>query len=236
MKNNLLYLMIFALSAFSLSSCDDESTAGMTDITYYAELILEGGTTLYLNKGDQFTDPGYSAIMNDEDVTDQVAVTSNLDMSKSGVYSISYSIANADGYSSSASRKVVVTDANSVIEGVYDTDPACYRFRDGVTTVYGSSYVILVFDNFDGTYTINDVFGGYYCQRANYGDSYSMEGTVSIANDGTMTMSHSFVPGWGDSANSMSDGMFDSAEGSMTWKLNYSKDPDMDFYVTMYKR
>lgn len=228
--------MIFALSAFSLSSCDDESTAGMTDITYYAELILDGGNTLYLYKNDVFTDPGYSAIMNNEDVTDQVKVTSNVNMAVSGTYSISYSIANADGFYSTASRKVFVTDRNNPIEGVYNTDPKSYRFRDGATVVYGGSYEILVLQNSDGTFNIDDVFGGYYCQRANYGVRYNMQGTVAVDNDGVMTMSYSFVPGWGDSANFMKNGKFDDTESSLSWQLNYSAEPDMDFYITMYKR
>lgn len=115
MKSKLLYLMVFALATVSLASCDDESTAGLTRITYYPELTMEGPATVYVDKGTTFTDPGYSAILDGEDVTDQVQVNSNVNMAASGVYSISYAVTNDDGFSSTASRTVVVTDPNDQI-------------------------------------------------------------------------------------------------------------------------
>ncbi len=46
----------------------------------------------------------------EEDVTASVIVNSNVDASKIGLYSVSYSAANADGFSSSAKRTVIVYD------------------------------------------------------------------------------------------------------------------------------
>ena len=108
MKNRILFIAMLAFAAFVTISCDDESTEGMTRITYYAKLSLEGDKTLYVDKGSEFVDPGYSAIMEGEDVTDMVEVSSNVNTAKSGVYSISYSIVNNDGFYSTASRTVIV--------------------------------------------------------------------------------------------------------------------------------
>lgn len=226
-------MMALSVATLLFSSCTDDSTEGFTRITYYPELSLEGEKTLYVDKGATFTDPGYTAILNGEDVTDQVEVSSNINTAISGVYSISYSIMNADGFSSSASRTVIVTDPNDPVEGVYDTDSESYRLYDGAQVAYGNSYSILILNNGDGTYYVDDLLGGWYCQRAGYGDLYAMQGTISVSSDGTIEMLDSYVPGWGDWATGMTEGKFEN--GTITWNLEYTDYP-FYFIVTMYKR
>lgn len=225
------YLIAFVFT-LTLISCGEDSTAGLTHITYYAELTLEGESTLYLDKGDTFVEPGYTATMNGEDVTDQVTVTSNVDTSTSGVYTISYSIVNDDGFYSTATRKVIVMDPNDPIEGYWDTDADSYRDYNG-QTLYGASYPILIFNNGDGTYDVEDMLGGWYYYRAGYGSSYAMAGVITI--DGsTVTLESSYIPGWGDSLDSLEDGVYDAATGMLSWHVSYAG--YLEFYVTMYKR
>lgn len=235
MKNRLLYWAMLAFAALWMSSCDDDSTAGMTRITYYPELTLEGATKLYLDKGTSYVEPGYSAELNGENVTDQVNVVSNVNTANSGVYSISYTIVNADGFSKSASRTVIVTDPNDAAEGVYYTDPNSYRLYEGTQTAYGGSYEILVLNKGDGTYHIDDLLGGWYAQRAGYGSDYAMSSDVTINADGTIELESSLVLGWGDCANELTEGYFDAATGTMSWNVSYTDYP-FNFYVTMYKR
>lgn len=223
---------MLAFAAFITTSCDDESTEGMTRITYYAQLTLEGDKTLCVDKGSEFVDPGYSAVMEGEDVTDMVEVFSNVNTAKSGVYSISYSIVNNDGFYSTASRTVIVTDPNDPVEGLYATDPASYRLY-GTPTEYGASFDILILNNGDGTYSVDDLLAGWYCQRAGYGTAYAMEGVISVDADGNITMLDSYVPGWGDKATGMTDGKF--TDGTITWNLEYTDYP-FYFIVTMYKK
>lgn len=233
MKNRILFIAMLAFAAFVTISCDDESTEGMTRITYYAKLSLEGDKTLYVDKGSEFVDPGYSAIMEGEDVTDMVEVSSNVNTAKSGVYSISYSIVNNDGFYSTASRTVIVTDPNDPVEGLYGTDPEkSYRLYGGETP-YGASFDILILNNGDGTYSVDDLLGGWYCQRAGYGTDYAMEGTISVDADGNITMIDSYVPGWGDKATGMTNGK--ATDGTITWDLEYTDYP-FHFIVTMYKK
>ena len=233
MKTKLLITMAFVGIAMIFNSCTDDSTEGLTRITYYPELTLEGDKTLYLDKGASFTDPGYTAILNGEDVSDQVEISTNLNTNKSGIYTISYSIVNADGFSSSASRKIIVTDPNDAIEGIYYTDPESYRLYNGAQVAYGNSFTILILNNGDGTYSVDDLLGGWYCQRAGYGSDYAMQGIISVSADGSIEMLASYVPGWGDTATGMTDGKFE--DGTITWNLEYTDYPFF-FIVTMYKR
>ena len=233
MKTKLLITMAFVGIAMIFNSCTDDSTEGLTRITYYPELTLEGDKTLYLDKGASFTDPGYTAILNGEDVSDQVEISTNLNTNKSGIYTISYSIVNADGFSSSASRKIIVTDPNDAIEGIYYTDPESYRLYNGAQVAYGNSFTILILNNGDGTYNVDDLLGGWYCQRAGYGSNYAMQGIISVSADGSIDMLASYVPGWGDTATGMTDGKFE--DGTITWNLEYTDYPFF-FIVTMYKR
>lgn len=229
---------MLAFAAFWMTGCDDESTAGMTRITYYPELTLEGDLTIYYDKGTPFEEPGYSAELNGEDVTDQVQVISDVNTSKSGIYSILYTIVNADGFAKSAGRTVIVTDPNDPVEGFYDTDPNSYRFyseADTPETPYGGSYEVLVINNGDGTLYIDDLLGGWYAQRAGYGSSYAMQATLSLDGNGNLGLISSYVPGWKDYANELTEGYFDAATGTMSWNVSYTDYP-FNFYVTMYKR
>lgn len=233
MKNRILFIAMLAFAAFVTISCDDESTEGMTRITYYAKLTLEGDKTLKVDKGTEFVDPGYSAIMEGEDVTDMVEVFSNVNTEKSGVYNISYAIVNKDGFYSTANRTVIVTDPNDPVEGLYETDPEkSYRLY-GDKTPYGASFDILILNNGDGTYSVDDLLGGWYCQRAGYGSDYAMEGTISVDADGNITMIESYVPGWGDWATGMTDGKVTGR--TITWNVEYTDYPFF-FIVTMYKK
>ena len=232
MKKNILYSMILVLTTMFASSCVNDSTEGLTSITYYPTLTLEGESFVVAEKGTAFQDPGYLATLQGEDVTDQVEITSNINTNQSGLYSISYKIVNEDGFAKTASRQVLVVDPNDPIEGVYYTTSDSYRNSGGKITVYGASYMLYILSNSDGTYTINDMLGGYYEKRAGYGSAYAMVGDFTVAGDGTITALSGDVAGWGDSMDYLEEGKFDAATGTISWKVGYA---GMDFYVTMNK-
>lgn len=234
MKSKLLYLLVSLLTVGSFWSCEDDSTEGMTRITYYAKLTLNGAATVYVDKGSTYTDPGFECTMNGEDVADQVEVKNNVNTAKSGVYSVNFSIANADGFYSNATRTVIVLDPNDAMEGLYTVDPNSYRLYNGATVAYGKAFNLLIFNQGDGTYSIEDLLGGWYWQRAGYGTGYAMKGVIAFEEDGTITMRSSLVPGWGDSATSLTESSWDAATGTISYNLEYTDYP-FNFYITMYK-
>lgn len=229
------YIAFLPIALLLLTACDEE-TADKTFITYYPELTLAGDATVYVDKGSEYEEPGYSATLNGEDVTDQVIVSGEVDASTSGIYTITYLIYNEDGFSSSATRTIIVLDASDPVEGIYMTDPNNYRLYSGAQVAYGDSYQILVIGQGDGYYYVDDLLGGWYRDRAGYGDSYAMQGYIIVdADAGTVELYYGYVPGWGDYAEFMSDGSYDATTGTISYMIEYTTYP-MDFYVTMTKQ
>ncbi len=74
-------------------------------------IALSGSASMYVEVYKKYTEPGYVAKDNQGmDISSQVVVSSNLDTSKLGSYSIGYVIIDAFGFSKSASRAVAVGD------------------------------------------------------------------------------------------------------------------------------
>lgn len=213
MKKNIFFAMMLALVCFVLTSCGDKDSEGLSRFTYYPVLELQGDASMVVAKGTTFQDPGFTATLNGEDVSSQVVVNSNVNTAKSGVYQVVYSIKNSDGITANAKRQVVVLDLNSAVEGFYINQASGTRVYNGNTVAYGRNFEILIIDNEDGTYDVDDLFGGWYCQRAGYGTNYAMGGTIAIEEDGSVVCLGSYIPGWGDALDDFS-GTFDAATGT----------------------
>ena len=223
MKKNIIYTMLFAAASFCLASCSDDESEGKSRITYYPTIELKGGDFYMVEKGKAYTDPGYVSIMGGEDVTDQVTVTGSVDTSKSGLYTLTYTTAkNSDGFGASTSRTVLVADPNDAAEGAFMNQASGTRVYNGNTVAYGSNFLVVVVNNGNGTYSVDDLFGGWYCQRAGYGSNYAMGGVIKIADDGTITLVDSLVPGWGDSLDDLT-GTFDAATSTYSLVAVYNK-------------
>ena len=232
MKKNVLYTMLFALVALMVTSCGDKKSEGLSRITYYPTIELEGGNYVVWDKGTAWEEPGYTSTLNGEDVTGEVTVSGTPDINTSGIYKLVYTTKkNEDGFDASASRTVVVLDPNSAIEGFYLTQPDSYRVREGAEVPYGNAYEILIIDNGDGTVYVDDILGGWYCQRAGYGTNYALAGTLAIADDGSVSCLESYIPGWGDSHDDFT-GTFDAANGTFQVDCIYA---GMNFVQTWVK-
>ena len=224
MKKNILLIAALALLTLGFTSCEKKSE-GLTKTTYYADIQLEGDDYMVIAKGSTFTDPGFTATMAGKDVTAEVAVTSDVDTSKSGVYYINYSMVNADGFPASVTRTVVVLDPKDAVEGFWACDPASYRTNanTGAVVAYGAPFEILILNNGDGTYNVDDMLAGWYCQRAGYGENYAMRATITIDDAGNISLEKSYVPGWQDGADKLENGKYDAAAQTISYDLTYAE-------------
>ena len=228
MKKNIFYIMALALLTFGFTACEKQSE-NKTKITAYAVIELEGEAFEIVALNSSYTEPGYSAVMNGEDVTDQVVVTGAVDVTKSGIYTPIYTVVNPEGFAASASRKVVVIDPANPIEGYWTVDPSSTRTYKGTTTTFDSAFETLIIDNGDGTIYVEDLFAGWYSQLYEYGEDYNMNAYLSVAADGTLGLLKSLVPGWGDGANSI-DGKWDATAKTISYKMVYYG--TMEFNIT----
>ena len=102
------YILIIAMFAFFLASCEKE-TEGISKETQFAEFTMAGDQYVSIVKGQSFTDPGVTAKEGSTDLT--VTVTGSVDASTVGVYDLVYAAVNKDGYPGSVTR----TDRKSVV-------------------------------------------------------------------------------------------------------------------------
>ncbi len=230
MKKQLTILAAIAALGLGTTSCDKD-TEGVTGITYYPVITLDGYTYMNWEAGVPFVDPGYKGEMEGEDITADVEVSTSMNLSnpQPGVYTINYSAVNSDGFSASATRYVCVCSDLDSAEGYYMVQANSYRVGSA-TTAYGAQYpVYLLWD--EDCYYCSDFLGGWYQYRAGYGSSYAAQGYLEI--DGSdINMIYSYVAGWGDSVDALSDATYDEATGTIHWDASYA---GMEFVVTMIK-
>ncbi|MCR5676754.1 MAG: polysaccharide deacetylase family protein [Agathobacter sp.] len=101
-------------------------------------LTLKGDTSIYLNVGDTFEDPGYKAEdAVDGDLTEDVKIGGSVDTSKAGVYLLKYTVADHSDNEVTAERYVYVYQKQA----------------DDVTKDPGKKIVYLTFDDGPGPYT-----------------------------------------------------------------------------------
>ena len=76
-------------------------------------MYLRGDSTIYLNIGEKYDDPGVIAIDSiDSNLDDKVVVYNKVDTSKKGTYQIVYTVTNSTGVTTSIKRTVIVMDGN----------------------------------------------------------------------------------------------------------------------------
>jgi surface protein len=134
-------------------------------------ITLNGSSTIQLNIGDNWTDPGASAMDDvDGDITSSITVNGTVDASAVGTYTLVYSVINTASNTASKTRIVIVSD-------LVDTTPP-------VITLNGSSTIQLtVGDSWtDPGATATDETDG------DITSSITVNGTVDTSTVGTYTL------------------------------------------------
>ena len=209
--------------ALSLTNCETEKESeGLFRITYYAEITLEGGG-IAIPVGGTYTEPGFSGLENGVDKTADIVVVDDIDASAIGVYSVEYSLVNADGYYSYASRTVVVYDPaapDNDFSGTYST--AIVRTEGDGTTPrdYAGSTTITKLG--PGFFEVSCLLGGTYSIHYGYGSAYAMHAYVTLSADNTLSLVSSSVAGWGDSAEGFQNGIVHPGTGLPYWETIYA--------------
>lgn len=163
------------LLAFAGMSCEDDSTADISRITYYPTFSMEGDDVLVHIAGDPYTDPGVTALEGEDEIEVtksvvqskfivpgmtqpgdvQYATLSEVDEDVPGMYTVTYTAVNKDGYSGTTQRIVFVLadepDPSVDLSGTYTsgTSPTSVvtKVADGVffaTNVWGGGSTVRI--------------------------------------------------------------------------------------------
>lgn len=231
MKKSIFCLLISALTLLSFSSCSKDSE-GLTKITTYAVIDLEGGSIITVNKGSEFVDPGYTAIQGTEDVTANVTVSGKVNTAECGAYKLNYRVVNPDGFAATAQRTVVVVDPSNFASAYLS------HVKYGKREFF--NLVVLITDNGDGTYAIDDLCGGFYSQGRypGYPYDFNYEETLKLDDNGIVTLANGMAnegPWYFGDPIDVVDGKYDRATGTFTYKAAFAGDPEDAISVELTK-
>jgi peptidoglycan/xylan/chitin deacetylase (PgdA/CDA1 family) len=120
---------------YSVSDSSGNEATAVRTILYRdpeaPDLVLIGGNQVTISSGSPFSDPGYTALDDqDGDLTDQVKVSGILNYFAAGTYTLTYSVTDSDGYTTSVQRSVTV-DSDYIPENhrvylTFDDGPGKY--------------------------------------------------------------------------------------------------------------
>jgi hypothetical protein len=153
MKNKIILFSLLVIAAFC--SCNKDTfhntadKVGISKVTHYVVLKLKGDAIMSVVAAGSFTDPGVDATENG--ATAQYTTSGTVDVNTPGLYILTYSAVNKDGFSSSISRTVVVI-AGHENPGVDISGSYAY--------VGSSTYTSTVTKVAEGVYTTDNCWSG----------------------------------------------------------------------------
>lgn len=176
--NKLIYKILPVLLLVLFISCEDDTTEGISRVTYYNDIELTGDENYVVNIGDTYVEPGATATEGDEDVTANLVISGNVDTSTVGYYTVTYSIKNVDGFPKKATRNVFVLPANRSKSDIYT---GTYT---GVVSTGTHTDATEITHLGDGLYFCSDFIGGRYNIGFGYGPVYKLSGYFYVNGDG----------------------------------------------------
>lgn len=214
--------ILFLLSVLFYGCDKDTSSEDMSTITYFVTFELEGDLTMSIPVGEGYTEPGYTAMEGEENVTENVVIDGAVDADAPGVYTLTYSAVNQDGFSASTERTVVVYDpAAPDTDLTGDWEGSREGRGGGLTTIEKIA---------PGIFLASDMFGGYYEYIAGYGSAYRLTTYFMLNDDNTITSLSNTSP-WGPWE--ILDGVYNPATDVITHTVEQD---GFQFNVTMTKQ
>jgi hypothetical protein len=128
------------LSTVFLTSCEKDDTANVSRVTFFPSIILNGQQWNTVKQGGTWVDPGATAFEGSVEITPVVG-GDVVDTNVPGVYTITYTALNKDGYAATEYRYVGVIAPD--VEGLDMSG----RYRRNAAAM-GISTVTKISDNF----------------------------------------------------------------------------------------
>jgi hypothetical protein len=119
MKRIISICLLVSVFFFAFTACNKKDAInnttdniGISRVTHFPTFTMTGGVTV-IPKGKAYTEPGIKAFEGASEI--KVTTSGAVDTNTPGVYTLTYTATNKDGYSATAKRTVVVyaTDASA---------------------------------------------------------------------------------------------------------------------------
>ena len=101
---SLLAVLFVACNKDEIHNTEDQ--VGISRVTHFAVLQMSGPAYMSIVKGSTFTDPGVKAYEGSNEIP--VTITGSVNTDETGLYVLTYSATNKDGFPATATRTVVV--------------------------------------------------------------------------------------------------------------------------------
>jgi hypothetical protein len=189
-----LGMLSLGLVLFTGCSKDEDTTA--------PSISLVGNADTTIAKGSSWSDPGATAL-DDEDgnITSSISVSGSVNTAVAGVYTLTYSVSDKAGNSTSASRRVTVSWTGAQLAGTYNVNDTCVIGGVDVPEQYTSVATASAGNTYRASFTnLSNVFtGSTYFDVV--GDAFTMpeqrpNGSTSqfkVSGNGTISVSGSNV-------------------------------------------
>jgi hypothetical protein len=192
MKNSIIISAVFVACALICGSCGDDDSEGVSRITYFPVITLNGDEELFIETGEPYTEPGAVSKEGETEIETNISYTGtyfggavgSIDTSVPDRYDVTYAATNKDGFPGTATRTVYVAgqgDLVNSIEGLYTATIS----RNGAApgTQYSNLKYVIIAKTGANTYSLSDGIGGYYDLGRAYGAGYAASGTEITANN-----------------------------------------------------
>ena len=111
---SILALLLFITGVTILFNVAIRQTSSLPEEKVTSEINLAGEENIYLYKNEEYIEPGFTAKDSKEnDLTSEVKVENNVDITKSGEYEVKYTLSD----NTIKTRKVIVKEASLLLNG-----------------------------------------------------------------------------------------------------------------------
>ena len=180
------YVLTYTVTDSSGNVGEVKRTVQIADLTKPI-IKLGGELKTYIKVGTAYTDPGFTASDNiDGDITSKVVVSGGVDTSKMGINTITYSVADSFGNTTTATRKVYVYRQQMLGNPINPGNKVVYlTFDDGPGPYTAKLLNILKKYNVKATFFVTN-------QKPNYqymiGETHRQEHTIALH-----TLTHNYA-------------------------------------------
>ena len=133
------YVLTYTVADSSGNIAEVKRTVQIADLNKPV-ITLNGEVKTYIKVGTAYTDPGFTASDNiDGDITSKVSVSGGVDTSRMGINTVTYTVADSFGNTTTATRKVYVyqqqaaanpiNPGNKVVYLTFDDGPSSHTAR-----------------------------------------------------------------------------------------------------------